>query len=102
MVLNIILFCLQQLDINMLLDVSPDLSPDSASEVASPTEDKGESLVLSPSSASMPVSCPVLTCKTGLFKRPPGFQPTVCCITSSAGSEVIPLSNLAVSSEFGV
>ena len=97
-----ILFCLQQLDINMLFDLSPDLSSDSASDVASPTEDKGEGLLPSPSSASIPVSCPVLTCKTGLYKRPPGFQPSICCITSSAGSEVVPLSSLAVSSEFGV
>ena len=84
----------------MLFDASPDLSPDFAVEAGSPTEDKGEGLVLG--SSSLCVSCPALTCKTGLYKRSPGFQPTVCCMTSSGGSDAIPISSLAVSSEFGV
>ncbi|KAL9968678.1 hypothetical protein ACROYT_G020796 [Oculina patagonica] len=89
-----------QLDINLLFDLGMDLLPDS--DVQSPTEDKGEELVLSPTSASMTVSCPTLTCKTGLYKRSPGFQPTVCCMIPSVGSDTVPLSNMAVSSEFGV
>ena len=85
----------------MMFELSQDLIPDSA-EACSPTDDKGEGLLLSPTSVSMPVSCPVLTCKTGLYKRSPGFQPTVCCMIPSVGSDVIPVSSLAVSSEFGV
>ena len=85
----------------MMFDPSLDLLPDSA-EALSPTEDKGEGLLLSPTSISIPVSCPVLTCKTGLYKRSAGFQPTVCCMIPPAGSDVIPVSSLAVSSEFGV
>lgn len=99
-VIHISLFCFQQLDISLLFDLGLDLSPDS--EVSSPTEDKGEGLVHSPTSVSMTVSCPTLTCKTGVYKRSPGFQPTVCCMIPAVGSDTVPLSNMAVSSEFGV
>ena len=91
-------FCFQQLDVSLLFDLNLDLSP--GSEVLSPTEDKGEGLLHSSTSASMTVSCPTLTCKTGVYKRSPGFQPTVCCMIP--GSDTVPLSNMAVSSEFGV
>lgn len=92
---------LVQVDISMMNDQNTDLSPDSA-EVSSPTDDKGEGLVLSLTSSSMPALSPTLTCKTGLYKRSPGFQPSVCCMVLSSGSDVIPPSNLAVSSDFGV
>ena len=85
----------------MMNDQNADLSPDSA-EASSPTDDKGEGLVLSLTSSSMPAFSPTLTCKTGLYKRSPGFQPSVCCMVLSSGSDVIPPSNLAVSSDFGV
>lgn len=97
---HVFVFCFQQIDINLLFDLGTDLLPDS--DAQSPTEDKGEGLVHSPTSVSMTVSCPTLTCKTGLYKRSPGFQPTVCCMIPSVGSDTVPLSNMAVSSEFGV
>ena len=94
------LFCFQQLDISLLVDLNQDLSPDP--EVLSPTDDKLEGLVHTPTSVSMTVSCPTLTCKTGVYKRSPGFQPTMCCMIPAAGSDTVPISNMAVSSEFGV
>lgn len=93
---------LQQLDINMTFDPNQEFSPQSPGEPSSLTDDRGEGLVFSPKQTSMTMSCPALTCKTGLYKRTPGFQPFVCCLTSVGGGDTIPVSALAVSSEFGV
>ena len=95
---HVSLFCFQQIDVNLLFDL--DLLP--GPEVSSPTKNKEEELAHSPTSVSMIVSCPTLTCKTGVYKRSPGFQPTVCCMIPTVGSDTVPLSNMAVSSEFGV
>lgn len=91
---------LVQLDVNLLFDAGVDGLPDS--NLSSPTEDRGEGLTFSPPSLSMTVNIPTLTCKTGLYKRSPGFQPTLCCMIPSVGSDIVPLSNMALSSEFGV
>ncbi|XP_015759127.1 PREDICTED: syntaxin-binding protein 5-like [Acropora digitifera] len=93
---------LVQLDINMTFDPNQEFSPQSPGEPSSLTDDRGEGLVFSPKQTSMTMSCPALTCKTGLYKRTPGFQPFVCCLTSVGGGDAIPVSALAVSSEFGV
>ena len=86
----------------MTFDPNLDCSPQSPGEPSSLTDDRGEGLVFSPTQTSMTMSCPALACKTGLYKRTPGFQPFVCCLTSVGGADTIPVSTLAVSSEFGV
>ncbi|XP_068755727.1 syntaxin-binding protein 5-like isoform X2 [Montipora capricornis] len=93
---------LVQLDINMQVDLSPELSPQCTGELGSPTDDRGDHLVFSATHTSLTMSHPTLSCKTGLYKRSPGFQPLVCCLTSTGGADFIPISSLAVSSEFGV
>ena len=48
-----------------------------------------------------PVPFTPVSCKTGVYKRQPGFQPEICCVTGPV-ADARPINFVTHSSQFGM
>ena len=74
----------------------------SADACGSPEHESCGSPLTSPRRSMAGMTLPALTCKTGGYKRLPGFQAHLGCLISPAGIDGTPIQSIALSSQFGV
>ncbi|XP_031573788.1 syntaxin-binding protein 5-like isoform X2 [Actinia tenebrosa] len=92
-----------QIDLNLTFESSHEqpLSPEPENAFMQPGDRGSTSSPEIPSHTQQPIPLPSVSCKTGMFKRHPGFQAELACVISNS-HDGWPVSNISLSSQLGI